>query len=302
MQKQGCKHCGQIFGLNQLVSVFDEVLCRDCAEKRIFDVPKDMAPQVIRYMQDPTVCTRCKADNGLDAYELFLEMPLCPSCREHIKKHPFPFWIKAACVVIILIVGFAIYMNLRFFRAHVLFEQSISLGFQEHKWEQAAQKMEKAATLVPENQDIKTTWHYMAGYHALQSEHYEEAVEHLEYCTGLQEYHVGYMLLEAQSGVAFNKKDYPELLRLSQEVLKLEPNDPMRLAQVSSAYACVYAITGQEADKLKCMDYLGQAEQCFQGSIPEDFAEHKERILYRLETRQILTKKVYDLKNANKEK
>ena len=72
MRKQECKHCGQTFGLSQLYSVFDEVLCHGCADKRLKDVPqKDITSQTVYAMRDSTLCARCGADNGLDAYDSF---------------------------------------------------------------------------------------------------------------------------------------------------------------------------------------------------------------------------------------
>jgi hypothetical protein len=304
MRKQDCKHCGQGFGLNQLYSVFDEVLCQSCADKRLKDVPrKEVTPKTVYAMHDPTVCARCKADNGLDAYDLFLEVPICTPCRNHMKHYPFPLWIKAACVVIAVMVGFTIHMNLRFFKARIFLTQSMRLGFVDNQWEQASQGMEQVVTLIPESPDLKVLWHYTAGINELQSDHSQKAVDHLEQCNNLPEdYHVKTLLLDAQSGVVFNKKDYPEFLRISQQRQKLYPNDPMILAQVSSAYACIYAAEGRDEDKQKSLDTLRHAEQLYGNSIPEGFTEYKERILYRLETRQILTKKEYDLKKATKEK
>ena len=219
-----------------------------------------------------------------------------------MKHYPFPLWIKAACVVIILMVGFTIHMNLRFFKARILLSQSIQLGFADDQWEQASGNMEKATRLVPEMKELNILWHYMAGVHEMQSGNYVAAADHLEYCGDLPpNYQVGTLLLNARSGAAFDKKDYSEFLNISLQKQQSDPNEPMTLAQVSSAYACVYAADGHEENKHKSLDCLTQAERIYGQSIPEEFTEYKERILYRLQTRQILTKEEYQRKKENKE-
>ena len=97
-------------------------------------------------------------------------------------------------------------------------------------------------------------------------------------------------LLQAEAGAAFDAKDYDTFLAKSMEVLKRHPNEPMALAAVASAYACKYAATGLDAHRQEALKYLDSAAQRGQG--PE-LAEYRQRILHRLQTREIISREEF---------
>jgi hypothetical protein len=69
---------------------------------------------------------------------------------------------------------------------------------------------------------------------------------------------------------------------------------------IASAYACKYAVTGNEQFKQQSLEFLKKAkiisEQ--QGRL-NDFEEYEDRILHRLETREIISRKEFIQKFPN---
>lgn len=101
---------------------------------------------------------------------------------------------------------------------------------------------------------------------------------------------------ELQSGVAFESRDYDRFLSLEEERLKKDPNSTMTLGGVASALACKYAVTGDDQYKTRAEEMLQRAQIASQRDAKEQerFVEYYERIRYRLDSREILTKKEYD--------
>lgn len=95
---------------------------------------------------------------------------------------------------------------------------------------------------------------------------------------------------------AFEQKDYDAFLDLSRKALQMKPQDPESIAMVGSALACKYAVTGDPMFRTQAEEMLAQA-QSLSGSTPElksRFEEYSERIRYRLDSREIISRKEYD--------
>jgi len=101
---------------------------------------------------------------------------------------------------------------------------------------------------------------------------------------------------ELQSGVAFEMRDYDRFLALEEERLKKDPDSPMNLGGMASALACKYAVTGDDQYKTRAEEMLQRAQIASQSDPKEQerFVEYYERIRYRLDSREILTRKEYD--------
>lgn len=295
MQKQSCDNCGESFGLNELVSVFDETLCHKCTDSRLENTdPEQNTEKSVHRLVDRTVCTRCQADNGTEEFELFLDMPFCDNCREHAQHYPFPLWVKTACLGLLMIAIFSISYNLRFFKARILMDRSMELAFGQGQIVEASKQMETASTLVPESSDLKIMFHYFSSAVALQEEDYEGGLEHLNHCLEMPvEYQVDVMILRCEIALAFDNEKYDEFLRLSKLFEDAIPDNATSIAQVSSAYACLYAANGKEEDKENSLEYLKEAESINGDSPDAGFEEYRDRILHRIETRQILSAEDY---------
>lgn len=100
----------------------------------------------------------------------------------------------------------------------------------------------------------------------------------------------------AEAGVAFNHKDYDKFLEIEQAAAVAEPNDASAHAAVASAFACKYAVSGNEEFKQKALASLTKASvlAASDKSQLEQFNQYSERIQHRLKTREIITAAEYD--------
>ena len=109
--------------------------------------------------------------------------------------------------------------------------------------------------------------------------------------------------LGLDAGVAFDRKDYDGFVRLSRAAVAEWPNEPDPLAELSSALACKYAVTGNPEFRKESEATLEKAWQLAQAS-PDAKArvdEYAERIRYRLDSREIIDKDEYDHRFRQKE-
>jgi len=95
---------------------------------------------------------------------------------------------------------------------------------------------------------------------------------------------------------AFDRKDYDRFLALSRRALQTKPDDPGLVGTVASALACKYAVSGDNQFRTEAEQLLERARILSQGSpeLKSRYLEYSERIRYRLDSREILTKKEYD--------
>ena len=295
MRKGNCDKCGQSFVLNELVSVFNETLCDCCTEDRLKNTAQErITGETVYRLTDPTICSRCGADGGQQEYGLLLKMPVCDSCGEHMRKYPFPLWIKAACLGLIVLVVFTISWNWRFFRARILMDRATKAVFLEGRLVDGAGQMQTAARLVPESGDMATLSNLMSGLVEMQEENYEKALDHFGRCSGLPpDFGLDTLIVRCRIGAAFDNKDYREFLKFALQFQESSPDDPVSVAQVSSAYACLYATNGNDEDKDKAMEFLSRAEKLSVNSVDSGFDEYKERILHRIETREVISRQEY---------
>jgi tetratricopeptide (TPR) repeat protein len=99
----------------------------------------------------------------------------------------------------------------------------------------------------------------------------------------------------AERGAAFERGDYDTFLAKAKEFQAQHPDEPGAVAQVASALACKYAVTGQEPYKAQALEMLDKAKKlAVQDEDKEGFKEYEERILHRLKTRQVISKREYD--------
>jgi len=98
-------------------------------------------------------------------------------------------------------------------------------------------------------------------------------------------------------GVAFSHKDYDAFLAIAQRDWD-SLSSAHTAANLSSALACKYAVTGERVYRQRSEEMLAKARQLAEGDKESlsDLAEYEPRIRYRLETRQIITKTEYDKK------
>ena len=97
-----------------------------------------------------------------------------------------------------------------------------------------------------------------------------------------------------QVGQTFDRNDYDGFLRMSQEDWSRE-HTPETAGQLSSAWACKYAVTGLAEYQQHAEDMMREAEKL---SVTEEqktsLKEYEERIRYRLTSRVIIDRIEYD--------
>ncbi len=107
------------------------------------------------------------------------------------------------------------------------------------------------------------------------------------------------LILQAEAGAAFEAKDYDAFLAKARELEERGPRRAMAVAQVASALACKYAVTGQQPLKDQALKKLQHAAELVRDER-QHFEEYRQRILHRLNTREIISKKEYDRRFGRK--
>jgi len=140
-------------------------------------------------------------------------------------------------------------------------DQAMKLEQQDGHAAEAAQLMHDAAALYPEAHGL-----------AVMAESFDE-------------------------GTAFEAKDYDKFLAITEKQWQRQPSSGTAAA-VASALACKFATTGDPKYRQQSEEMLETSRQKI-GSDPDaqkNFQEYAERIRYRLDSRQIISKAEYDRK------
>ena len=117
MRHLNCSSCAGEFPAGQMFAVNDVPLCEPCADRLVVDAQaKHRNPRVVRIL-DPTICSRCKTDNGDTDLRLIGGVPFCPSCGAALYAYPFPMWLKASFAALVLLLAFALWHDAPYFAA-----------------------------------------------------------------------------------------------------------------------------------------------------------------------------------------
>lgn len=104
------------------------------------------------------------------------------------------------------------------------------------------------------------------------------------------------LLIDRYDGsLAFAKKDYDKFFSIADKDWQELPT-PSTAAMLSSALACKYAVTGDQQLRRRSEEMLAKSREMAHGDAEslKNIAEFEERLKYRLETREIITKNEYD--------
>jgi tetratricopeptide (TPR) repeat protein len=108
----------------------------------------------------------------------------------------------------------------------------------------------------------------------------------------------------AKANLAFDAKDYDGFLSLEQALMQRYPEDPSIVGGVASALACKYVTTGDENYKTQALAMFARAKTlAVSRSQQEAFAEFSERILFRINSKEIIDTEEYNrrFRNGGKE-
>ena len=112
-----CSSCDRQFPAAQMFTYDDAPVCEPCGDRLVVEAhAKHYRPQVRRIL-DPTICSRCKMDNGDTDLRLIGGSPFCPRCGAALYAYPFPTWLKASFAGLLLLLAFALWHDAPYFAA-----------------------------------------------------------------------------------------------------------------------------------------------------------------------------------------
>jgi hypothetical protein len=288
MKQIQCQQCERYFPMNETLKITDDIICKGCA-KEFIESRQNITQEMIQPNLDPTVCIQCGKDSGDVSLDTLAGVPTCDECRSFFKNRPFPTWIKMSFAALIAIVLFSFIWNFRFITAYMQMRQSVG-ALVRGDMEEASSLMSSASEHVPEHVELRAFASFYKGLYLLQEGKDAEALQLFKSCRGIvsAEFDLEYFITTAEIGVAFDNKDYDKFLKLALELCEKRPDNSVAVAQAASAYACKYAVTGDEQFRLKGFEFLDRARAV--SGQDEDFEEYEQRILHRFHTCEIISR------------
>jgi hypothetical protein len=301
MKQMVCQGCGGTLPMNEMFTVFGRSLCETCGNQELTEARKSPQPGDVIRQTDPTVCSQCNTDEGARELPRVAGMPVCRFCEDGLRRRPFPAWVKLSFVLLLALAVFAFVYNRRFFLGYVEMHRAGG-AMARGDLSQASALMTAAAGHVPEQPYLKVMADFFTGIDLVVRDENAEAIRLLQDCSARfparspERQAADFYLLAAQAGAAFEAKDYDRFLAKQNEILKARPAEAMAMAGVASAYACKFAVTGDEAHKKQALHYLEMAASRDTGPQAVDY---RQRILHRLQTREIIKKQEFDRRFPN---
>ena len=285
MQEVSCRHCGEVVPRNDSFSALDYDICAPCLEKEL-QRNQDFAQDSLKPNIDPTVCFACGADAGYREYQRQFDFPVCEACTPNFGNMPFPLWIKASAVAVLLFVVLSFGLNARFWKADADIA-AYWAAMAEGNHEQTLVHARSARDRVPEAYDLEYLVELSEGLVAMSEDRMADASQHLTRCVGHfpLEMGLGELTRQANLYAAFQEGDYDTFLDRAMQQLIDDVYDNMNYLIVASAYACKYAETGKEWYEEKADEMIGKYRD---SDGAEGGEEYLNRIRYRLHSREII--------------
>ncbi len=290
MKTLTCQSCGQEHPMRDLFEISERTMCKTCRMDLMRSNPQ-FTPDMFRQCVDPTLCVNCGADNGDSPHDLLVQLPTCSKCLDFFRNRPFPAWIKISFAVLAVLVIFSMVWNWRFFKGHFELKaafQSIVQG----NLEECVSQITAAAGHVPESPAIRELSMYFQGLLNMKQEKWQDALNCFRSCQHIpRDFNLPLMIAKAEAGLAFDQKDYDRFLQAAETMAREQPGEAVAQAQIASALACRYAVTGDENIRRQAESKLDEAKTL--GLDPIKSSHYEERIRHRLETREIIDAKEF---------
>lgn len=243
---------------------------------------------------DETVCANCNFDNGENELKKLFNLPICDKCYNYMVNRPFPQWIKILAKALIIIVLFGLFYNSRYLFAYLNIRKS-NKSFQAGKLEEAYKNMKNASNKLPHLDYLKGLSDLYEGFYFLSSDDSKKALSLFE---SYKKYYpddknIEIWILRAKAGVYYDSKDYQNFYLAQKEQYKLNPDDIISIAGVSSGASCLYIITKDKKYKDEMLEYF---ELAHKKVLPEEkkmLDEYIQRIKYRVYSGKIISTKEY---------
>ena len=295
MEEVQCSRCQARVPLSATFSLLGKPVCESCCNAIVGQHEQPPAEGGSQNV-DPTLCRWCQEDSGHELSTLS-GMPICPACESHLRNFPFPLWVKASFVALVALGICSFIYNYRF--ADALFASRAAVNaWAAGDVETAADRMERAAALVPEVPEFRDDANLFRGVQLLRDDRSKEALPLL---VAMEQKNPGFplfhqLVLQAELGEAFDDKHYDVMLKKSLALAEMLPDDRSMHYHVASAYACRYAETGDQTFKDKSLaaleagDKMADEAHKMEEAVYQDF---RQRLLFRLATREIISKKEF---------
>ncbi len=274
---------------------FGQRLCETCTKTDLEARTKageNVSEDSVARLADPTVCSQCNMDNGSIELETVLGQPLCEACRESVSVR-FPMWIKVAFVGLLVLAGYSLVRNARFFMAHREAKQAVAAS-KDGDADQAYALMEKSYGRVPESTELGAMRDLFWAIKLVHDRKDQEAKEALKALKAAfpNDPLVDDLLLHVEGSLAFDAQDYDRFLEIELKRLKASPENETAISWVASAHACKFAVTGAEKHRMEAMRLMEKLEK--KAGQEEWFVDFKARMLHRMDSREIITKEEYE--------
>jgi hypothetical protein len=272
--------------MNETLRVGGRTLCNACCAEMLAQAPAPR-PDLQRQV-DPTICANCNSDNGTVPLRQLAGLPVCDRCEAFFRNRPFPAWVKLSLAAVLALVAISLIWNMRFFQAYLELKRFAAYS-EQGQLEAATAQMSLAASHVPESRELCGMATFFQGVDLRRQNKYAEALPKLVQSRGQvpPEWDVDTLILHTRGAAAFDAKDYDEFLAAATTLNQRRPDEPYSRATLASALACKYVQTGDAAFRDRALACLREAKNM--PAKDPTFPEYENRILYRIESREIIT-------------
>jgi hypothetical protein len=289
MQVLACACCNREYPTGDVFDVQGRILCKSCHDEFLEAHPHCAGEG--KQIVDPTICARCGSDQGNVICEPMMGSPCCPACVDFLRHRPYPLWVKGFFSAVVLFVAFSVIWNWRFLQGHWDVKAAFAAAG-AGDIQTAASRMSAAVIDVPESAELKAFAALFEGVSCLKNDECEKADACFAKCSHLPpSWGVAALRAHAASGAAFDRKDYHRFLEIAEQLVREQPRDPMALAQVASACACLYVVEDKKEWRDRAEAKLEEAKAIDSNAVAA--ARYEERICHRLQTREIIDRKEY---------
>lgn len=293
MRKTICNDCQKEIPVDESFLYKNQVYCEECLNSKIKSGIEITEDEILNQI-DETVCSNCKFDNGEIELKKISHFPVCENCFNLLINRPFPKWIKISTLALIIIVLFGVFYNSKYFFAYLDIRESNKL-FQLGKFEDSCKKMKLASKRLPHLEYLKGLSDFNEGMYLLYKDDSEKALLLFE---SYKKYYpddksIEFWILKAKSGVYYNSKDYQNFYFIQKELYKLNPDDIISIAGVSSGASCLYVTTGEKKYLDEMNEYFELAQKKMLPEQRKSLNEYIQRIKYRVYSGKIISSKEY---------
>lgn len=283
--------------VNNTLRVDEKLYCDACL-KEAFPDSDDLSEHKIQYQHDPTICAACSKDFGDKILNLHGSFPICDECKERIDKQTFPLWVKGMLAFILVAVIAGWVLNWKYYTAY----NNVSLFFEklnQGNIEEAHSLMADTYKKVPEVHDFYVLERYTQGQLYLMQDKNDSALAAFNIGRDYlpPEYELEFLILQANMGIAYSDSNFIAFRDMAYDFYKKDTTQVQSISMVASGNACVYAYSGDSAALNAALYYIDKSWQM--DSVSEENRSYIDRILYRIDSKMIIEREVFDKQFPN---